>query len=51
MLVDTSDLCGGFIVWYTKGQRPWVNGRYLSANWAMKDGVVDGAELKMRMVV
>ncbi|KAI9738093.1 MAG: hypothetical protein M1818_005521 [Claussenomyces sp. TS43310] len=57
MLVDTPDLCGGFIVWLTKGRRTWLNGRYLSATWdvdeleAMKDEIVEGNKLKVRMVV
>lgn len=56
-LIDTPDLAGGFIVWYTKGQRSWLNGRYLSVNWdvdeleAMKEEIVKGDKLKMRMVV
>ena len=57
VLVDTPDLCGGFIVWYTKSQRSWLNGRYLSANWdvdeleARKDEIVNEGKLKMRMIV
>jgi hypothetical protein len=56
-LADTPDLAGGFIVWFTKGQRSWLNGRYLSAAWdvdeleARKDEIVKGEKLKMRMVV
>jgi len=54
---DTADLCGGFVVWFTKGQRTWLNGRYVAVNWdvdeleAMKSGIVNGDKLKMRMVV
>ena len=57
VLNDTPDLCGGFVVWFTKGQRMWLNGRYISATWdvdeleARKDEIVDGDKLKVRMVV
>ncbi|TVY67470.1 Short chain dehydrogenase citE [Lachnellula suecica] len=56
-LPDTPDLCGGFLVWLTKGQRSWTNGRYLASAWdvdeleAKKDEIVQGDKLKMRMVV
>jgi hypothetical protein len=57
VLVDTPELCGGFCVWFTAGNRPWLAGRYLSATWdvekldAMKQEIVDGDKLKVRMVV
>jgi NAD(P)-dependent dehydrogenase (short-subunit alcohol dehydrogenase family) len=57
VLIDTPDLCAGFVVWFTKGQKSWLNGRYLSASWdvdeleARKDEIVEGDKLKMRMVV
>jgi len=50
-------MCGGFIVWFTKGQRSWLSGRYLSAAWdvdeleAKRSEIVQGEKLKMRMVV
>jgi hypothetical protein len=56
-LVDTPDLCGGFLVWLTNGQRSWLNGRYVSALWdvdeleAKKEEIVEGNKLKFRMVV
>ncbi|TVY23659.1 Short chain dehydrogenase [Lachnellula hyalina] len=56
-LTDTPDMCGGFIVWFTKGQRSWLSGRYLSAAWdvdeleAKRSEIVQGEKLKMRMVV
>ncbi|KAH6675084.1 putative oxidoreductase ucpA [Halenospora varia] len=56
-LTDTPDLCGGFVVWLTKGTRRWLNGRYLSATWdvdeleAKKDEIVEGDKLKVRMAV
>jgi NAD(P)-dependent dehydrogenase (short-subunit alcohol dehydrogenase family) len=30
-MIDTLDLCAGFVVWLTKRQSAWLNGRYLSA--------------------
>jgi hypothetical protein len=56
-LIDTPDLCGGFIVWLTKGNKRWLNGRYLSAAWdvdeleAKKYEIIEGNKLKVRMVV
>lgn len=57
MLIDDPSLCGAFLVWLTKERRPWLSGRYLSANWdvdelvTMKDEIVTGDKLKMRMVL
>jgi NAD(P)-dependent dehydrogenase (short-subunit alcohol dehydrogenase family) len=54
---DTPDLCGGFVVWLTKGARAWLGGRYVSVTWdateleAMKDDIVSGDKLKFRMLV
>lgn len=31
VLTDSPDLCGGFVVWLTKGKRDWLSGRYVSA--------------------
>lgn len=45
------------MVWLTKEERSWLSGRYLSATWdvddlvAMKDEIVEGDKLKVRMVV
>jgi hypothetical protein len=57
VLNDTPELSGGFVVWLTKGQRTWLAGRYLSANWdvdkldTMKDEIIQGVKLKIKMVV
>lgn len=57
MLIDTPDLCGGFVVWLTKGKRTWLAGRYASVTWdveeleAKKEEIVSGDKLKVRMVV
>ncbi|KAL9613016.1 MAG: hypothetical protein Q9167_002406 [Letrouitia subvulpina] len=34
-LVDSIDLCGGFLVWLTKAtcELSWLSGRYVSVNW------------------
>lgn len=54
---DTAELCAGFAVWHTKGQRDWLNGRYVSATWDVeeledkRDEIVAGDKLKFRMVV
>jgi hypothetical protein len=56
-MTDTPELCGGFVVWLTKGQRTWLGGRYVSATWdveeleAMKDDIVQDDKLKQRLVV
>ncbi|KAI1612564.1 putative oxidoreductase ucpA [Exophiala viscosa] len=56
-MTDTAELCAGFAVWLTKGQRTWLNGRYVAATWDVdeledkKDAILDGDKLKMRMVV
>ncbi|KAF2997865.1 hypothetical protein E8E13_002983 [Curvularia kusanoi] len=56
-LIDTPDLCGGFVVWLSSQQRDWLNGRYVSATWdvntleSMRKEVVDGDMLKLKMVV
>jgi hypothetical protein len=56
-LIDTTELCAGFMVWLTKESRAWLSGRYLSATWdveeleAKRDEIVSGDKLKYRMVV
>ncbi len=56
-MIDTPELCAGFAVWLTKGQRAWLNGRYVSATWdvdellAKKDEIIKQDKLKLRMVV
>lgn len=57
MCRDDASLCGAFLIWLVKERRDWLNGRYISANWdvgeleALKDEIVEGDKLKMRMVV
>lgn len=57
MATDDVGLCGPFLVWLVKEKRPWLSGRYLSANWDVeelvgKEGdIVKEDKLKMRMVV
>ncbi|XPS75581.1 hypothetical protein M3J09_007656 [Ascochyta lentis] len=56
-LIDTAELCGGFVVWLTSQDRAWLNGRYVSATWdadsleKKKEEIVDGDKLKVKMVV
>ncbi|KAF2876416.1 putative oxidoreductase ucpA [Massariosphaeria phaeospora] len=56
-LTDTPELFGGFSVWLTSKPRPWLSGRYVSAVWdaekleSMKDEIVEGDKLKMKMTV
>ena len=56
-MTDSPELCGGFVVWLTKGQRTWLGGRYVSATWdvaqleALKDEIVESDKLKQRLVV
>lgn len=57
MLIDDPSLCGAFLVWLTKLRRPWLSGRYLSANWDVdelvgkSEEIVTQDKLKMRMVL
>ncbi|KAF4631925.1 hypothetical protein G7Y89_g6211 [Cudoniella acicularis] len=52
-MIDTPELCAGTVVWLTKGQRAWLNGRYVSSTWdvdeleAKKDEIVKGDKLKL----
>lgn len=54
---DSPELCAGMAVWLSKEPRPWLNGRYVAANWdtdeleKKKDEIVEGDKLKFRMVV
>ena len=56
-MTDTPELCAGFTVWLTKGNRPWLSGRYVSSSWdvdeleAKKDDILAEDKLKFRMVV
>ncbi|KAF1364433.1 putative oxidoreductase ucpA [Lizonia empirigonia] len=56
-LIDTPELCGGFVVWLSAEDRAWLNGRYVSATWDvstledMKEDIVEGNKLKMKLVV
>lgn len=56
-LVDTPELCGDAVVWLTKERREWLAGRYVSVTWdveeleVMKEGIVSGDKLKVRLVV
>jgi len=55
--VDTPELCAGFVVWLTKMQRQWLNGRYVSVSWdvneleAKRNEIMAEDKLKFRMVV
>ena len=55
--VDDPGLCGAFLVWLVSERRVWLSGRYMSSNWGtdelegMREEIVEGDELKMRMVV
>ncbi|PMD42791.1 putative oxidoreductase ucpA [Hyaloscypha variabilis F] len=57
MSKDSPELCAGMAVWLAKEPRPWLNGRYVAANWDVdeledkKDEIVEGDKLKFRMVV
>lgn len=57
VLPDTPELAGAFCVWLTRGERTWLTGRYLSAQWDVdslekKRGEIEGTDkLKMRMVM
>ncbi|KAH7071744.1 putative oxidoreductase ucpA [Paraphoma chrysanthemicola] len=56
-LIDTPELCGGFVVWLTAEPRMWLGGRYVSATWdvdvleGMKEDIVNEDKLVVRMVV
>lgn len=57
VLKDTPELSGGFVVWATAGEKKWLAGRYLSADWdvdrleEMKEEIVEGDKLKVRLEV
>ncbi|KAI9815996.1 MAG: hypothetical protein M1827_001988 [Pycnora praestabilis] len=57
ILTDTPEVAGDTIVFLTQEKREWLAGRYVSCTWdmpeflAMKDEIVKGDKLKMRMVV
>lgn len=57
LLSDDEGLAGAMCVWLSKEKRPWLSGRYVSANWdvdelqGMKASIVQGDKLKFRMVV
>jgi hypothetical protein len=57
LIVDSLELPGGFVAWLTKGERTWLNGRYVSATWdvdellAKKQEIVDGDLLKMKLMI
>ena len=57
MLTDDVALCGGFLTWLTSERREWLNGRYLSVNWdvkeleGMREDIVSRDKLKFEMVV
>lgn len=36
-LIDEPELAAGFIVWLCSGKADWAKGRYLSANWDVKE--------------
>ena len=56
-LTDTPELTGGYVVWLTSQNRDYLNGRYVAATWdvdvleKMKDQIVEGDKLKMKLVV
>ncbi|KAL2075197.1 hypothetical protein VTL71DRAFT_139 [Oculimacula yallundae] len=56
-LIDSPELCGGFVVWLTKGAKTWLAGRYLAATWdvdeleSKRDEIVKGDKLKVKMVI
>ncbi|KAI1375880.1 NAD(P)-binding protein [Hypoxylon crocopeplum] len=55
VLVDEPQLPGDSLAWLAKEHRPWLSGRYISANWDMeelvakKDEIVKGDLLKFRL--
>ena len=56
-LIDTVGLAGDSLLWLAKERREWLAGRYVSANWDVKeledkkDDIVRGDLLKVRMAV
>ncbi|KAJ5930087.1 hypothetical protein N7466_005580 [Penicillium verhagenii] len=51
-MLDTPELVGGAAVWLSSGDKRFLSGRYVSANWdveeleSRKDEIVDGNQLK-----
>lgn len=54
---DTAELSAAFLVWLAREPKPWLSGRYVSAEWdpkeleAMKDEIVAKDKLKFQMSV
>jgi putative intracellular protease/amidase len=52
---DTADLCGGTAVWLSSGDRQFLSGRYVAANWdveeleARKEEIVQDNLLTVRL--
>ena len=57
MLTDDIELCGAVCLWLSKESRPWLSGRYVSANWdmeeleSMNEDIVRDDKLKFKMAV
>lgn len=57
VLIDKPEVAADTMVFLTSEKRDWLAGRYISCNWdmpeflGMKDEIVKGDKLKMRMVV
>ncbi|OJJ02989.1 hypothetical protein ASPVEDRAFT_151576 [Aspergillus versicolor CBS 583.65] len=55
-LVDDPSLAGDTIAWLAQERRPWLNGRFINANWDMSEllrnrkEIEDGDKLKLRVV-
>jgi hypothetical protein len=56
-LIDTPELCGGFVVWLTAQPRKYLNGRYVSVTWdvdvleSRKEEILSQDKLKVRLAV
>ncbi|EMF14292.1 NAD(P)-binding protein [Sphaerulina musiva SO2202] len=54
-LTDSPDLCGAFCVWLTVGEKQWLSGRLVSANWDVdelegkKEEIVAKDALKLQL--
>lgn len=56
-LMDEPELAGDMMVWLCKERRDWLKGRYVSANWdvkeleAKREDIEGGDKLKFRMII
>ena len=57
IFIDTAELAGHTVVFYSRERRDWLAGRYLNAQWdveellAKKEEIIAGDKLRVRLIV